>query len=67
MHGVVVILRTSATFGKGKATLLKKIKESQEIQQISSLMSDLNETKEEIGSAGIQLFVHLYGGKQTDG
>ena len=57
---------TSATFGQGKTTLMKKIKESQEIQQISSLMSDPNTTKEEVGSAGIKLFVHLYGGKQTD-
>ena len=57
---------TSATFGQGKATLLKKIKESQEIQQISCLMSDPKATKEEIGSAGIRLFVHLYGGKLTD-
>ena len=36
------------------------------MQQISNLMSDLNAMKEEIGSAGIRLFVHLYGGKQTD-
>ena len=34
--------------------------------QISNLMSDPNAMKEEIGSAGIRLFVHLYGGKQTD-
>ena len=36
------------------------------MQQISYLMSDPNAMKEEIGSAGIRLFVHLYGGKQTD-
>lgn len=54
---------TSSTFDQGKTTLLKKIRESQEIQQISRLMSAM---KEEIGSAGIQLFLHLYGGKLTD-
>ena len=57
---------TSATFGQGKTTLLKKIKGSQEMQRISLLISDLNATQEEIGCAGIQLFIHLYGGKQTD-
>ena len=36
------------------------------MQQISNLMGDPNAMKEEIGSAGIRLFVHLYGGKQTD-
>jgi len=40
---------TYAIFGQGKPTLLKKIKESQEFQQIS--MSDPNDMKEEIGSA----------------
>ena len=50
---------TSATFGQGKTTLLKKIKESQEMQQISTLMSDSNAMTEDIGSAGIRLFVHL--------
>ncbi len=43
----------SVPFCQGKAILLKKIKESQENQQISCLMSVPKATKEEIGSAGI--------------
>ena len=57
---------TSATFGQGKTGLLKKIKESPDIQQISSLMIDSSASTEDAGSAGIRLFVYLYGGKQTD-
>ena len=59
MHGAVV----NTTFGQGKTTLLKKIKES---QNSADIMNDPNAMKEEIGSAGIRLFVHLYGHKQTD-
>ena len=57
---------TSATFGHGKTTLLKKIKESGELQQISSLMYDPDATAEQIGKAGNRLFIILYGGKQED-
>ena len=57
---------TSATFGQGKTGLLKKLKESPDIQHISSLMIDSTASTEEIGVAGIRLFVHLYGAKQTD-
>ena len=48
---------TSATFGQGKTGLLKKIKESPDIQQISSLMIDSRASTEDVGLAGIRLFV----------
>ena len=54
---------TSATFGHGKINLLKKIQVSEEVQQISVLMSDSHMTADEIGKAGIRLFVILFGGK----
>ena len=57
---------TSATFGHGKTTLLKKIKESGELQQISSLMYDPDATAEQIGKAGNRLSIILYGDKQED-
>ena len=53
---------TSATFGQG----VKKIHVNEEVQQISSLMSNPNVTTEEVGKAGARLFVLLYGGKQKD-
>ena len=43
---------TLATFGHGKTSLLKSIKESKEVQQISSLMSEHSATAEQIGKAG---------------
>ena len=57
---------TSATFGQGKASLLKKLKESEVLQDISLLMSDPHATAEQIGKAGIQVFIAMYSGKQRD-
>ena len=57
---------TSATFGQGKTNLMKKIQASEEVQQISLLMGDSHMTAEEIGNAGVRLFIILFGGKQED-
>jgi len=57
---------TSATFGHGKANLLKKIQVSEEVQQIAQLMGDSSMTPEEVGRAGIRLFTILFGGKDDD-
>lgn len=57
---------TSATFGHGKTNLLKKMKQSEELQQISSVISNPQATEEEVGNAGIRLFVILYGGREED-
>ena len=57
---------TSATFGQGKTTLLKKMKDSSELQQISYLMHSADASPEDIGKAGIQAFIIMYGGKQAD-
>ena len=57
---------TCATFGHGKAKMLKKLQGSQEVQQISLVLSDPQMTAEEIGKAGIRAFVMMYGGKKND-
>ena len=58
---------TSATFGQGKKTaLLKKITTSNNLQQISCLMSNADASPEQIGKAGIQVFICMYGGKHSD-
>ena len=57
---------TSATFGQGKVSLMKRLKQSEEIQIISQLMIDPAATAEQIGEAGICLFVIAYGGKRSD-
>ena len=57
---------TSATYGQGKAGLLKKIKQSKKVQLIADLMMDNNATVEQVGEAGVSLFVIVFGGKQSD-
>ena len=57
---------TCATFGHGKTSLTKKLQESEELQQISLMMSDPHMTAEQIGKAGIRVFVMMYGGKKKD-
>ena len=57
---------TSATCGHGKTTLLNKLKKSEELQEISTLMSNPEATAEQVGKAGIRLFVILYGGREDD-
>ena len=57
---------TSATFGQGKVSLMKKLKQSNEVQMISQLMMDRNATVDEVSRVGVRLFVIAYGGKQSD-
>ena len=57
---------TSATYGHGKTSLLMKIKQSEELQLISLLMTDPEATVEQIGKAGIRLYLVLYGGRAAD-
>ena len=66
MHGLHGCDTMSATFGHGKANLLKKIQVSEEVQQIARLMGDFSVKPEEIGRAGIHLFLVLFGGKDGD-
>ena len=57
---------TSATFGQGKIGLMKKLKQSKDVQAIAELMMDHNATVEQVGEVGIRLFVIVFGGKQSD-
>ena len=57
---------TSATFGQGKTALLKKITTSNNLRQISCLMSNTDALPEQIGKAGIQVFICIHGGKHSD-
>lgn len=57
---------TSATFGQGKVSIVKRLKQCDEIQDISELMMKRDVTTEQIGEAGARLFVIMYGGKETD-
>ena len=55
---------TSATYGHGKPILLKEMKESEELRQISFLMTNPEATVE--ATAGTRLYVLLYGGRTND-
>ena len=57
---------TSTTFGQGKVALMKKLKQSKDVQMIAELMMDRNVTVEQVGEVGVQLFVIVFGGKQSD-
>ncbi|CAB4025544.1 Hypothetical predicted protein [Paramuricea clavata] len=45
---------------------LKKMKESEELQRISFFITDNEATVEQIGKAGIRLYVILYGSRAND-
>lgn len=57
---------TSATFGQGKVGLTKRLTSSTEVQGISQLMMNCDATPDQIGEAGVRLFVIVYGGKASD-
>lgn len=50
----------------GKTSLMKRIRESQELQQMSLTLSNPDATVEQIGKAGVRTFVMMYGGKKND-
>ena len=45
---------------------MKKIKQSKDVQMIAELIMDHSATTEQVEEAGVQLFVIVFGGKQSD-
>ena len=45
---------------------MKKIKQSKDVQMIAEWMMDHSATTEQVGEAEFQLFVIVFGGKQSD-
>ena len=56
---------TSSTYGHGKSTILKHLKENEEVREISQVFTDSSASHLEILEAGIRLFLLLYGAKET--
>ncbi|KAG1661218.1 hypothetical protein GQR58_021553 [Nymphon striatum] len=56
---------TSAIHPKGKNSLLRKLKTSQHLRSLMDILSDKNADQVEVGAAGIELFLYMYGGNQT--
>ena len=57
---------TSTTYGQGKVCQMKKIKQSKDVQMIAELIMDHSATTEQVGEVGVQLFVIVFGEKQSD-
>ena len=57
---------TSAIHDKGKGAILRLIKKSKKPQQLSAVFNKPLASQAEVGSAGINLFILLYGGKNED-
>ena len=57
---------TSAIFGHGKTSLLKKIKQHKYLQQLSAIISDKDASKEDVMDAGQKVFLIMHGGKVDD-
>ena len=66
MLGVAGCDTTSTTFEQGKIGLMKKLKQSKDVQAIAELMMDRNATVEQVGEVGVRLFIIVFGGKQSD-
>ena len=57
---------TSAIHDKGKNSLMKLMEKSDEAKSIAKVFMSHNVEQENIGKAGVKLFVLLYGGKPGD-
>ena len=55
----------TVTYGHGKSTILKYLKENKEVGEISQVFKDSSASHLEILEAGIQLFLLMYGAKET--
>ena len=55
---------TRATFGHGKTSLMKKVQDSKELQELRRMMCDPLITAEQVGKAGTHIFITMYGGKK---
>ena len=54
---------TSSTFGHGKLTIIKYLKEKEEVRNITKIFCDLHASHLEMTEAGIRLILLLYGAK----
>ena len=65
LHSYTGCDTTFAIHMKGKTSLLKKIETSPQIRQMLDTLKDPNADQLEVGVAGIELFLQMYGGKSS--
>ena len=66
MHAFSGCNTTYSIYEKGKGSIVKLIEKSSDAQNISRIFMNDAASKEDIGEAGQQIFVLLYGGKMGD-
>ena len=57
---------TSAVYGQGKLSILRLLDKNIDARKLVDVFLNKNSTPEEVGNAGLQLFVMLCGGKESD-
>ena len=57
---------TSRLFGLGKVTILKKLKENAQLQQVALVFDNPWSNHNQIEETGEKALVAIYGGKRTD-
>ena len=57
---------TSAIFGQGKTSFCKKMKTSAKLQALSKRISDPAAAEDDVIQAGLQVFLHTYGGEKVE-
>ena len=57
---------TSAVFGHGKLAILRLIEKSKSAQELADVFMCKDSTQDSVSTAGMKLFVLLYGGKPCD-
>ena len=61
LHAFTGCDSTSATFGKGKVSVVKLFRKSKQLQNVSNTFMDVRSTPDEIGRASTTGFMSLYG------
>jgi len=56
---------TSAIHMKGKTSLIKKIETSLAVRKLLDVIRDPNSDQHEVGTAGVKLFLQMYGGTKS--
>ena len=60
------VIQHQQFIGKGKQSIFKYIKESEEVRRCCQIFKDENASRRQIGEAGVSVFIEWYGGKVGD-
>lgn len=66
LHAIAGCDTTSALFGNGKVSVLKKVLACKDAVNCLEVMGNPDASQEQVGTAGLQLLAIIYGGKCND-